>query len=176
MVSQKALLSGRAFEEKVFGLEGFWDKFGPYAEPDYFTFESSLQDIILCNWGMYAHSLERGERYRHNPIDPWMGETRRIWLAVKNFLPSTVRSCDNPPLNLYVSIGRNAFDHFHGVDFFFWWNGVFVTVDITTLKSKNEYNADFLLTQYDLDDRCRLRSFGRGVASLLIEKSGGLTV
>ena len=161
---------GRDFETKVFGVDKFGPNLGLKSSPDYLNFDDSLKQIIDSNWAMYAHSLEKGEPYCHNPIRPRMGLTHQIWAAVKNWLPKRVEG-EVLPLNLYISVGRNSLDFYHGVDAFFWWNWARVTVDVSYRpKGLVGLKADLGFSSEDLQDP-KLLQFGRKVASLLVQKN-----
>lgn len=174
MSRSKTLPPGRAFEKKIFGVtEGFGADLGLFTRPDYFDFKSSLEQVIEANWAMFAESWERGENIFHNPTKPGMGRTHSLWEAVKNWLPSRLDGQSNLPLNLYVALGRNSLDHHHGVDAFFWWQGVYATIDASTRRKKELLKADFLFTPKDLQHD-RLLAFGKKVAELLIERNSEL--
>ena len=171
MTEEEVLLKGREFEVKVFGLpKDFWEVFGPFRQPEYLDFESSMQEVIELNNGMYAEALAKGYPYCHNPENPRMGRTHDLWAAVKNWLPRRIGSDVRLPLFLYVAVGRNAFDRYHGVDAFFWWRGVSVTIDVSTSNKKCP-SADFVFTPRDYFDSRLLSRFGKKVADLLVTKS-----
>ena len=167
----QARVAGRDFEREMLGKEGFLDDLGPLSVPDYLDFDSSLNQVVESNWAKFAHSLEKGEVYCHNPASPRMGKTHSLWAAVKNWLPGAVNGESHLPLNLYISVGRNALDYWHGVDVFFWWQGEYVTIDFAThdKRKKGTLKADFVFTPRDLE-HSRLLYFGKQVAKLLLER------
>lgn len=169
------LSHGRAFEMEIFGVtEGSFGDLGAFIRHKYMDFDSSIQQIIEYNWAMYADALESGEGLVYNPLNPHVGKSHLLWESVKNGLGSKVGVRGNLPLNLYIAIGRNALDYHHGVDAFFWWQGVYATIDVSVrIKDSRELKADFLFLPKDLE-RSRLLNFGKNVASLLIEREMGV--
>lgn len=169
---QKNLSNGRRFELEIFGFTD-QENAGISVLPEFKDFQSSMQAVVENNWLMYAEALERSEKYYHDPLDPKTGKTQEIYNSVQSFLTKRVRGRDTFPLNLYHSLnGRTSLDWYYGVDAFFWWEGVFVTVDLS-LQSKAKVEtgrlhlkADFLLCPEDFRPE-RLRGFGRCVAKLL---------
>ncbi len=161
---------GRAFEKEVFGItEEDQEPF--FRRPGRRGLNSSIQSVIQNNWASFAEALERGLDYCHNPTDPRMGKTHILWSAVKRYLPRRVSGHRSLHLNLYVAVGRNALDWQHGVDAFFWWENVYVTIDVSLIpKEGEELKADFVVNPEDLDGQ-RLSSLGREIGKLLKERS-----
>ncbi|MBA3733396.1 hypothetical protein H0W91_03410 [Patescibacteria group bacterium] len=167
-----ALPHGRAFEKEIFGItEGYGENLGFFRPPDKRDFFESLQDVITINWAMFAEAEEKGLAHCHNPSNPRMGRTHDLWASVKNYLPPCRRrQCI--PLDFHVAIGRNSLDYHHGVDAFFWWQGAYVTIDVS-LRGKDllgTLKADILFTPKDLRP-LRLQDFGKAVAKILVERS-----
>lgn len=162
-LSANALSNGRVFEEKVLGfhLVEHSDK-----TPVYLTLNNAIQREILENWRRLEEN--KGSAFEYDPSRPRLGETHAIWSAVKNFLPSNRRKFGKTPLQFYVSVGNNALDYYHGVDAFFWWQGVFVTIDLT-LRTHKFRKADFFLQPKDLAHK-NLMAFGEKVAGLLVAR------
>jgi hypothetical protein len=52
-------------------------------------------------------------------------------------------------LRIFLAVGT-PFDHWHGVDFFFEYEGIVVTVDVTIRPGKDKYHADILITRNDI--------------------------
>ncbi len=168
-MTEAPLRVGRIFEKEVLGVtdEGK-DSFVKF--PTRRSFESSIQAIIAENWALYAESLEKGLDDYHNPTRPNMGKTGQLWEAVRKYLPKRVDGV-KLPLNLYISVGRNALDWMYGVDAFFWWDGIYVTIDASLAKKEHGYGlqADFVLNPVDLKADA-LNSLGRKIADLLKER------
>jgi hypothetical protein len=59
----------------------------------------------------------------------------------------------------------------HGVDAFFWWDGTFVTIDVSMMPKDTLgcLRADFVLTPKDLEPEALL-AFGKKVAMLLKDR------
>ena len=169
---QKNLPNGRRFELEVLG---YTDEGGDgfLTLPEFKNLEPSIQVVIDYNWAMYAEALEKGHEYYHNPLNPQMGKTHRIYAAVQSFLTRRVRGRDAFPLNLYLSHhGRTSLDWHCGVDVFFWWEGVYATIDLSLRSKAKEkkgklfLKADFLLSPKDLEPE-NLFYFAKNVAKLL---------
>lgn len=168
MGALKILPPGRAFEMEIFGITEDVER--AFRRPSRRDIDSSIQNIIEYNLAMYAEALERGSEYCHNPAKPEMGKTNLLWQAVKQYLPSRTERGNKTPLNLYVAIGRTSLDWQHGVDAFFWWQGVYVTIDASLrMKQGPELKADFVLNPKDLEPQ-NLSVWGKQVAELLIER------
>ena len=169
----KALTPGRAFEQEILGITDLGNEAGFYTYPKLIELEHALRYVINHNWVTYADSLAKGHDFCHNPMSPKVGKTREIWEAVKDFLPGKVGEYTKVkvPLNLYIAIGMNSLDYRLGVDAFFWWQGVYATIDVTTSKGKHlrGFGADFLFTRKEVEP-VRLREFGKEVAALLIKR------
>ena len=164
MSDLETLSGGRKFEHKVLGV---------YSEasqelPQYFDFRESLDRVVNLNWNNYARSL-RGEVEWHNPTNPTMGITAYLWKSVDQHLSMLDTQHGRVPLNLYISVGWNSLDFYHGVDAVFYWHGVFVTIDLSLvnkLEREGGLKADVLFTPKDLE-YSNLELFGEHVASLL---------
>lgn len=167
-----SMRSGRVFEREVLGIDGDSYLVSAGIRPRRRSKNSSIRYIKLLNWKMYDNAVERGLPYCHNPEDPRMAQTRKIWLSVKKRLPRRVSGCRSGPLLFYISVGFNSLDFHHGVDFFFWWRGVYVSVDLTIDPYKDDdlIKADVLFRPEDLEPEA-LDLFGRRVADLLRFKS-----
>ncbi len=172
MTLSQTLPSGRAFEEEIFGFTDY-DPLG-YRAPLERGWGSSFQYIVRMNWSMYGESLVTGDAYCHNPVNPEMGRTRELWSAVRRHLPRRVQGRQSLPLNLYVAIGRTSLDCHHGVDAFFWWQGAFVTFDVSLRQKEKEGSlkarSDFVLSPEHLSPE-GLNLWSKKVARLLKERS-----
>lgn len=184
METEISLPHGREFELVVFGMTDNGDE-----PPDYLDFTSAVQEVIISNRvssevsvEVIIHNLislevwagENGLEYHHDPTDPQMGKTPELFRAVKRYLPRRLLG-KKLPLNLYVAIGK-ALDWYYGIDAFFWWGGVLVSLDASLLK-KNHYgrgkfwlHADFVLNPDDLAPE-GLDHLGCRIAQLLRQRS-----
>ncbi len=161
------LLLGRQVESEIFGYpmriqEPVW------VRPEQLPLDRSIQQQIKVNWKNYANAIEVSSSYQHNPYDPQMGQTRMIWKSVKRAIERKWKTKDYWPVLLYVARGRSSLDYWYGVDAFFWWNGVHVTIDLST-KHKLNKRAEFLLTPNQVVKE-HLSYFGQQVANLLVQK------
>lgn len=168
MEAEKYPSQGRAFEERILGVRE--ENVKPKYRLGRYNLNKSLQHVIRENWAAFAEAVEKGFEQFHNPENPQMGETHLLWSAVKRHLPSRVNK-QHVPLNLYVTVGKNALDWRHGVDAFFWWQGACVTIDISMLPAEHKnLKADVLFNPEDMEGE-RLFAFGKRVADLLKERS-----
>jgi hypothetical protein len=173
MGTTNPLPPGRAFEEEVFGVTEENIEFA-VRYPRRIGIHASLQRVIQDNWTMYAEAVEKNSAYCHDPINPQMGKTHLLWVAVKDNLPRRINGHSALPLNLYIAVGRNSLDWRHGIDAFFWWQGVYVTIDVSLRpKSEEELKADFLVMPEDLEPE-QLQNLGKKIAELLKERNFGL--
>ncbi len=169
MGNDLSLRLGREFEVEIFG-NWLSDHSKFYADnriPEYLDFESSIAQQIEINWKRAELSRELGQEF-YDPSKPRTGKSLRVWSAVKNYLSSCNPKYRRLPLHLYVSVGWNALDYYHGVDAFFWWEGVYASVDLS-LKRKESTSADLQLTREDLQSPY-LGEFGRNVGEYLIAR------
>lgn len=167
----RPLPPGRAFEKEVFGVTDESLPDAIFHPPSKRGFKRSLQDVIQENWAAFSEAVELGETEYHNPSNPELGKTGDIWRAVKRHLPRRTRGSSSMPLQLFVAIGKKAFDWRHGVDAVFLWYGVIVTID-ASLRSKDKdgkLKADFVLNPRDLAPEA-LDVFGKRVADLLKQR------
>lgn len=80
-----------------------------------------------------------------NPVRP-MGETSRFYDAVASELRN--RGLNPAQLKVYSAVG-STLDRYHGVDGFFAFQGIVVTVDCTISPHKDETKARVLVTAED---------------------------
>ena len=166
----ETVFSGKAFEELVLGFTTEPPINGESSYPRYFDFHSSISFMIRRNWQNFAEWKE-GKTIWHDPLRPSLGKTEFLWKAVKKYLPKREKGSLGPPLNLYITIGRNSTDYHHGVDLFFWWRGAIVTVDVSLLPkdTMGRLKADFVFKLDDFSPES-LDLFGKKVATLLKER------
>jgi hypothetical protein len=161
------LRRGREFERHVFG-DWIWssdDFYQTRGLPGELDFERSIQEQIRLNWRRAELAREIGQDF-YDPSDPRTGESQRICAAVRGYLRS--QGHDPATLHLYVAIGWNSLDFWHHIDAFFFWDGVIVTVDLST-ENKADFQADILLSTRDLNPR-HLPAFGERVGKCLIAR------
>ncbi len=72
-------------------------------------------------------------------------------------------------LNLYVAIGT-ILDWRYGVDLFFEYCNIVVTIDLTTRKKKTHKKADIILSMEDIDERVGLRKVAAKIARIFTDK------
>lgn len=159
---QSEFREGRKFESEVLGITHTKSELEQYKTfPDYLDLDRSIQQQIVRNWQKLEHAYQVGGN-GHNPYEPIHGRTFDLWRVVSN---SLLDIGEEPEVLLYLAVGKNSLDFHHGVDFFFWWKGVYVTVDLTTKPNKRQ-KADFLFLPEDLEPS-GLAQFGDRVAYLL---------
>src|SRR4051812_23836929 len=111
-----SLPSGRKWELQVLG---FTVADREFARPmQYHEFDSYLMQVMLH------------QPVNYNPRCPRSGMTSELYDSVRNYLPKKWRKF----LSLYIALGLGL-DRVHGVDAFFYLNGVSVTLDLTTNTS-----------------------------------------
>lgn len=162
---------GWDFEVLVLGLPPgeMPEPAGPHFKPPKrLSEERSIQQQIQQNWKRLDRAISAGNRNEHNPYQPTNGKIAEVWKYARRNLNKKWGKEDYYSLLLYLSVGRNSLDWHYGVDAFFWWNGVYVTIDVSTHRKK-KVKANFSLTSKQLDQKS-LSQFGAAVAGLLMEK------
>ena len=144
---------GHAFEQIMFGVLHFSSSIHlPY----YLDFDGSMQQVIKMAWRNHDLFL-KGKlptgKFSYNPLEP-KGEIKELFEQVKRHLPRWIDGRVASPLNFYVSIGKYSLDRYHKVDGFFWWEGVYFTIDVTTRQKDLNHpkRADYLFMPDDLED------------------------
>ena len=144
---------GHSFEQIMFGVLHFSSSIHlPY----YLDFDRSMQQVVKMAWRNHALALSkklRPGKFSYNPLEP-KGEIRRLFDQVQRHLPKKVDDRDPGPLSFYVSVGKYSLDRYHKVDGFFWWEGVYFTIDVTTRKKDltDPKAADYVFMPDDLDE------------------------
>ena len=166
---EEAVRRGAEFEMLVLGVTAC-------EEEDFILthlkFEESMSEVINQNLIACDDSLLDGEI--HHPLSPNLGMTREIWSVVRNFLPRRAGGMQSGPLSFYIAVGTDL-DYRHGVDAFLCWEGVWVTLDMSTaLKSKRGWGrhrlkADLLFGPGDIETNSLL-DLGEKIAQLLKTK------
>lgn len=173
MHEKNCLPPGRQFEEFVFGEHGETED----EIPEYESYRDSLASVAQDNWARFARFSEGGELF-HCPSRPTMGQSFEIWKSVKVFLPRRVEG-SSANLDFFLALGSPA-NFFHGIDAFFWWHGVFATIDASLIPKQKiglgeryirgtYLKADFLISPPDLESE-GLALLGKRIADLLIKR------
>jgi hypothetical protein len=163
---EKTLRPGRVFEMELLGRTEEADFVDFQDRPEVLRFRSSMQVVIDQTQELLESRKQQGFDY-YDPSNPKAGKTEQIFSAVKKHLPRRVSGHSASKLELYVSVGRTSLDWYHGVDFFFVWEGVSVTVDVSLgYKNPREMRAEFLFNPSDLEAD-RLDLFARNIADRL---------
>jgi len=125
----------------------------------YKGFNQSLEEILNSRLKIEAKD-DVPERV-YNPADPKWGKMPILFASVKRYLPK------RPGLFLYNAIG-SSLDLLHGVDLFFFWNGVYATIDLSLADSLKELRGTVDLRQ-NLEDMTEedFDVFGQQIAGIL---------
>ena len=143
-----SLPHGREFELELYGVTGKPDEI-----PAYRDFDSAMREVIATP--LVRCDTESGEAERYEPTKPNWGKLHRLWLEVHERLPRRCEGRRSGPLFHFISIGTSL-DFHHGVDSFFWWNGVYLSLDASLIpkergeSGKGHLKADILITPDDL--------------------------
>ena len=154
---------GSWWEDQVFGVSCN----GELLElPPHLNFHESMQEVM---WTPLERLGQDGQLETYDPMNPNWGKSGQLWFEVRRHLPLRVGGMPSGPLFLHIACRtkRTSLDFYHGVDAFFFWEGVFVTIDVSLLE-KAEPKADFLVTPREMEPE-RLGSFGNEIAQLLKE-------
>ena len=93
------------------------------------------------------HSLKHVKSHQHvygwNPRKPRTRAAKAMHTRVAKNLPHGRKE-----LRLFVAIG-STLDAYYGVDAFFEYGGVIVTIDVTVSRHKDCPKADFIVSLYD---------------------------
>jgi hypothetical protein len=166
MEEETTLPYGREFELELLGITGEWSL---NEKPDYLNFDSAMQKVAGTPLKKPNHN---GGWY--TPTEPNWGKLYPLWLEVHRHLPRRCEGARSGPLSLYISVGTSL-DYHHGVDSFFWWMGVYVSIDASLVpkekrgRGKEHLKADVLLTPDSLTPE-GLVFLGEQVANLLKKK------
>lgn len=133
-------------------------------------FEIEILGECRVSWSGYMKWNDAKELARRN--QPWSDPTNPTCSIARQFRNSVVKSMglserEQREVRLYTAV-HTPFDVFHGVDGWFEFNGIVVTIDVTTNSHKDSCKADVLITANDLgDDDCISQSKALEVAQLL---------
>lgn len=163
-------VDGWDFEKHIFGRTAGSIRHWEIAD---LNFDDAIEKVIEDNWLHFAEAIDSGAEYCHNPTMPKMGKTLELWRAVRRNLPNTMIDGRETVLNLYVAF-RSSLDVHYGIDAFFWWDGVYVTLDASLRqKEKGEEDpylnlkADILIPREAVSQSAGSGRFGMYVANLL---------
>lgn len=119
----------------------------------------------------FDRSVDHVKRNQHtivcngwNPKKPHTEAARAMHTRVAKNLPRGKRE-----LRLFVSIGTTL-DVYYGVDAFFEYRGVIVTIDVTISRYKKKAKADFVLTASDFQSNDLYKKLD-AVAAEIMEKA-----
>jgi len=167
MKDRTFLPSGRKFERELFGGAGDMEDIPPYL--DFTSAMNKVRESFL-----WRPNRESGTYETYDPFNPKWGHLHELWTEVYKRLPKRSSGVRSGPLSLHVAI-NTPLDYWHGVDAFFWWMGVYLTIDASQVskgkekKGKRHLKADLLVTPADLNPT-RLASLGEYIANFLKEK------
>jgi len=152
---------GSWWENQVFGVSS--NKESPEL-PSYLNFYESMQEVM---WTPLERTGPDGRLERYDPTDPNWGKSGQLWFEVKRNLPLRVGGVPRGPLFLHIACRapRTSLDFYHGIDAFFFWEGVYATIDVSLLE-KEELKADILITPREMEPE-RLGSLGHEITQLL---------
>jgi hypothetical protein len=107
-------------------------------------------------WGQAVWQVRKNQPW--DTKNPNMPVPRLLLQAVK-------REMGSSDVEVYTSVGT-ALDRYHGVDGYFFFQGVMVTMDVT-LRDKPEFKADLCFHEVDLDN---LDGFAKKIAEVMRAK------
>ena len=148
MLEVASLPYGREFELELFGVTG-----NPDEIPTYQDFDSAMREVMTTP--LMRPDRESGEVERYEPTKPNWGKLYQLWLEVHRRLPRRCEGKMSGPLSIYISIGTSL-DFHHGVDAFFFWKEVYLSLDASLIpkergeSGKGHLKADVLITPDDL--------------------------
>ena len=148
MLEVASLPHGREFERELFGVTGSQDEV-----PTYLDFDSAMREVMTTP--LVRSDGEAGEVEKYEPQRPNWGKSHQLWSEVRGRLPRRCEGKRSEPPSLYISIGTSL-DFHHGVDAFFFWKGVYLSLDASLIpkerveSGKGRLKADILVTPDDL--------------------------
>jgi hypothetical protein len=154
--------SGRGWEFEVFGVCSNED---PVCFPEYRGIKESIQEVM---WMPLERTNGDGTVEQYDPMNPSWAMSGQLWSAVMKHLPRKVAGgWHSGPLSLHIACRdcTPSLDFYHGIDAFFFWEGVYVALDVSLLP-KYEVKADFLITPVEMTGE-KLGSLGKEIAALL---------
>jgi hypothetical protein len=157
-------LSGRWWEEEVFGVSA---NEALLKYPAYRDFDESMQEIM---WTPLERLGPDGKPDIYDPMNPTWGMSGQMYFEVKRHLPRRTGGGRSGSLFLHIACRTKftSLDFWHGRDAFFFWEGVYVTIDVSLLP-KVRTKADFLVSPTEMQTE-RLNSLGNEIAQLLKER------
>lgn len=160
MVRNISLPRGRENETKSTGITQIGEK----QEIPYKFFADSMKEVMHSKLKIEAEGDMPEEIYNPCNPQPLWGKMSILFASVKRHLP---RRCEKerPQLFLYNAIG-SSLDLLHGVDIFFLWSGVHVTIDLSLRLKPIRYSVDLTQDLEDMDEEA-FDVFGKQVAELL---------
>ncbi len=157
---------GEAWEIELFGFSQI-GLFHSLPLPKKLSKRRSMQEIIDRPLALiYEEDVEPYSYY--NPQLPNWGRIGELWDEVRVRLPRKVNKTRSKPLSLYIAAGNTSMDIHYGVDAFFLWEDIYVTLDAST-SFKLEHKANLVVTPCDMteDGVCIIAN---KIASLLIKR------
>jgi hypothetical protein len=142
---------GRQFEQFFFGFTIPDSEIFQYRLDEYIPFPEALQEVKDAQFEGY------------NPSFPSGGCNKDFFDAVRKHL-----LVSDDSLEYFIAIGTKL-DFWHGVDAFFEWRGVGVTID-ATLDPEKIRKADFLITPELIESGEIYTVVAREIASLLVTR------
>ncbi len=135
--------------------------------PPHLNFYNSMQEVM---WTPLERTRQNGHMERYDPMDPNWGKSGQLFFEVRRHLPLRVGGMPSGPLFLHIAcrMPRTSLDFWHGVDAFFFWEGIHVTIDVSFF-GKGELKANFLITPKEMEPE-RLGLLGNEIAQLLKER------
>ena len=163
----------KLYSTKKLQLE-FWGVVGVdtgeplFSKEEYLKFRESMMEAVQ---EVVNTNLESGDSTKkYDPVTPH-GKANELLSAVKKALYDIGE--ETRSLKLYNTIGTRV-GFFHGISGFFLWRGIYVTIDISTIKKKHgspideeNLRANFLIGSDDMLPG-GFRKLGKKIALKLI--------
>lgn len=156
MKTYKSLPPGRVHELRM-GVTT--NRKGKPENIPYLDFLSSMRQVIKSEL-VIIDEVGRVE-IKYNPGNPTWDESPILFRSVKRHLPKRPKMS----LYLYNAVG-SSLDIYHGVDIFFLWKGVFVTIDLSLHEKQLRSTVDLVVNLEGMDDEA-FDVLGKQIADLL---------
>jgi hypothetical protein len=151
MSTNKILPPGREHELEVLGVTSTRDDNSP--PPVYKDFRNSMREILKSRLMIYGKDGAKVFEARQPPAD-------KLFRSIKKFLPK------RPGLSMYIPV-ESSLDYWHGVDLFFVWRNIYVTIDLSLVEKPLRRSVDITVDFTDMDDEA-FDVLGKQIADLFI--------
>lgn len=159
MITRKSLPLGREHELKL-GVTAIGSEESLLKIPKLDFFES-MRQVMKTELVMVENGAETDI---YDPTNPTWDESPILFHAVRRHLPKRPKGS----LRLY-NANKTSLDIYHGVDVFFWWREVYVTIDLSLIEKPYRRTVDLVVDLTDMNFEA-FDVLGAQIAEILKQK------